>query len=148
MRRPPRAPDEPLFSRQWIAWSLLQGGFAFVLVAIIFVVALRRGMPEAEVRALTFFSLVVAIISLIFANRSFSPSLVTAIGRPNPALAWVLLTVTAVLSLSLVWPFAQRLFRFGPLHVDDLALTVGAGTVLLVLLEVVKPLWWRKRLRS
>jgi P-type Ca2+ transporter type 2C len=56
----------------------------------------------------------------------------------------VLLTVTAVLSLSLLWPFAQALFRFGPLHVDDLAVTIGAGAVLLVLLEVVKPLWWRK----
>jgi Ca2+-transporting ATPase len=144
MSRPPRHPDEPLFSRRWIAWSLLQGAFAFVLVAVIFVVALRRGMPEAEVRALTFFSLVVAIVSLIFVNRSFSGSLVMALRRPNSALAAVLLTVTAVLSLSLLWPFAQALFRFGPLHLDDLAVTIGAGAVLLVLLEVVKPLWWRK----
>jgi P-type Ca2+ transporter type 2C len=143
MSRPPRRPDEPLFSRRWIGWSLLQGAFAFVVVAIIFVVALKRGMPEAEVRALTFFSLVVAIVSLIFVNRSFSASLVTALRRPNPALAAVLLTVTGVLSLSLLWPFAQALFRFGPLHVDDLALTVGAGAVLLVLLEVIKPLWWK-----
>jgi Ca2+-transporting ATPase len=148
MRRPPRDPDEPLFSRRWIGWSLLQGAFAFVLVAVIFVVALRSGMPVAEVRALTFFSLVVAIVSLIFVNRSFSASLVTAVRRPNPALAWVLLTVTAILGVSLLWPFAQGLFRFGPLHVNDLAVTVGAGTLLLVLLEVVKPLWWRDRSRS
>ncbi len=144
MSRPPRRADEPLFSRRWIGWSLLQGAFAFVLVAVIFVVALRRGMPEAEVRALTFFSLVVAIVSLIFVNRSFSASLLTALRRPNSALLAVLLTVTAVLSLSLLWPFAQALFRFGPLHVDDLAVTIGAGAALLVLLEVVKPLWWRK----
>jgi Ca2+-transporting ATPase len=144
MSRPPRRADEPLFSRRWIGWSLLQGAFAFVLVAVIFVVALRRDMPEAEVRALTFFSLVVAIVSLIFVNRSFSASLLTALRRPNSALLAVLLTVTAVLSLSLLWPFAQALFRFGPLHVDDLAVTIGAGAALLVLLEVVKPLWWRK----
>ena len=147
MSRPPRRPDEPLFSRRWIAWSLLQGAFAFVLVAVIFVVALRRGMPEAEVRALTFFSLVVAIVSLIFVNRSFSASLVMALRRPNSALAAVLLTVAAVLSLSLLWPFAQALFRFGPLHLDDLVLTLGAGVLVLVFLELMKPLW-RKRLRS
>jgi Ca2+-transporting ATPase len=141
MSRPPRNPAEPLFSGRWIGWSLLQGFFAFVLVAIIFLVALRRGMPEAEVRALTFFTLVVAIVSLIFVNRSFSASLITALRRPNPALAAVLLTVTAILSLSLLWPFAQALFRFGPLHVDDLAVTIGAGAVLLLLLEVVKPVW-------
>ncbi len=148
MRRPPRSPSEPLFSRRWIGWSMLQGAFAFVLVAAIFVVALMRGMPEIEVRALTFFSLVVAIVSLIFVNRSFSASVVTAVRRPNPALAAVLLTVTAVLSLSLLWPFAQGLFRFGPLHVDDLAVTVGAGVLLLVVLEVVKPFWWQQNLRS
>ena len=145
MRRPPRHPSEPLFSRRWIGWSLLQGALAFVLVAIIFVVALSRGMPEVEARALTFFSLVVAIVSLIFVNRSFSASFVTALRRPNPALAYVLLIVIAVLGLSLLWPLVQGLFGFGQLHPDDLAVTVGAGIVLFVLLEAVKPLWWRGR---
>ena len=56
MRRPPRRPDEPLFSGAMIGWSLSQGAFAFLVVAVIFVVALERGMPEPEVRALTFFS--------------------------------------------------------------------------------------------
>jgi len=148
MRRPPRHPNEPLFPRRWIGWSLLQGAVAFVLVAVIFLVALERGMPEAEVRALTFFSLVVAIVALIFVNRSFGASLLAAFGRPNPALAAVIATVTAVLGLSLLWPFAQGLFRFGPLHLDDLAVTVGAGAVVLVLMEVVKPLWWQTRARS
>jgi Ca2+-transporting ATPase len=83
-------------------------------------VALKRGMPEAEV-ALTFFSLVVAIVALIFVNRSVGASLLAAFGRPNPALAAVIAAVTAVLGLSLLWPFAQGLFRFGPLHPDDLA---------------------------
>jgi Ca2+-transporting ATPase len=147
MRRPPRQPNEPLFPLRWIGWSLLQGAVAFVLVALIFLVALKRGMPEAEVRALTFFSLVVAIVALIFVNRSFSASLLATFGRPNPALAAVIGAVTAVLGLSLLWPVAQGLFRFGPLHLDDLAVTVGAGAVVLVLMEVVKPLWWRTRAR-
>jgi Ca2+-transporting ATPase len=146
MRRKPRVPDEPLVSLQLIGWSLLQGACAFALVAFIFIMALRRGMPEAEVRALTFFSLVLTIVSLIFVNRSFSASLVTALRRPNPALAWVLLMVVTVLGLTLLWPFAAGLFRFGPLHLDDLALTLGAGALVLVFLELLKPLW-RERLR-
>ena len=147
MRRPPRTPDQPLFSGPLIGWGLLQGAFAFVLVAAIFVVAFRRGMPEEEVRALTFFSLVTTIVSLIFVNRSFSASLVTALRRPNPALALVVLAVTAMLSVTLLWPFARGLFGFGPLHVDDLALTLGAGVLVLVVLEFLKPLW-RARLQS
>lgn len=45
----------------------------------------------------------------------------------------------AVLTLSLAWPFAQGLFQFGPLHLDDLALTVASGCLLLVDLEAAKP---------
>jgi Ca2+-transporting ATPase len=141
MRRPPRAPDQPLFSGPLIIWSLLQGAFAFALVAAIFIVAFRRGMPEEEVRALTFFSLVVTIVSLIFVNRSFSASLVTALRRPNSALALVLLAVATMLCLTLLWPLATGLFRFGPLHLDDLILTFGAGVLVLVFLEIMKFLW-------
>ena len=144
MRRPPRSPDEPLFSGGLLAWSILQGTLAFGLVAAIYIVALRRGMPEEEGRALTFFSLVLTIVSLIFVNRSFSASLVTALRRPNYALTWVLLGVAAMLGLTLLWPFASGLFRFGPLHLDDLALTVGAGVLVLLLLELLKPLWRRR----
>ena len=141
MRRKPRAPDEPLFSWPLIGWSILQGGLAFGLVGAIFVIALHRGMAEDEVRALTFFSLVLSIVSLILVNRSFSASLVAAFRRPNPALAWILLTVTVILSLSLLWPAASALFRFGPLHADDLALTLAAGVVVLIVLETLKHLW-------
>ena len=108
MRRQPRSPDEPLFSRHLIAWSVLQGAFAFALVAAIFVIGYRQGMPETEVRALAFFSLVMTIVGLIFVNRSFSASLITALRRPNPALVWVLVSVTTMLGLTLLWPFAQR----------------------------------------
>ena len=104
-------------------------------------------MPEAEARALTFFSLVLAIVSLIFVNRSFGASLLSALRRPNPALALVLLVVVTMLSLTLLWPFASDLFRFGPLHLDDLVLTIGAGALVLISLELLKPLW-REHLRS
>lgn len=147
MRRPPRDPNEPLFSWPLIGWSLLQGVFTFGLVAAIFFGGFARGMPENEVRALTFFSLVLMIVSLIFVNRSFSTSLITALRRPNPALALVLLAVTVALSLTLLWPYASALFRFGPLHFDDLALTLGTALVALVFLELLK-LLWRKDLRS
>jgi Ca2+-transporting ATPase len=141
MRRKPRAPDEPLFSWPLIGWSVLQGGLAFGLVAIIFVTALQRGMPEDEVRALAFFSLVLSIVSLILVNRSFSTSLITAFRRPNPALAWILLAVTAILASSLLWPAVSALFRFGPLHADDLTLTLAAGVIVLIVLETLKHLW-------
>jgi Ca2+-transporting ATPase len=146
MDRPPRPPSEPLFSWPLIGWSLLQGGLALLAVAGIFLLGLRNGLPEDQARALAFFSLVLSLVSLILVNRSFSASLITALRRPNPALFWIVLVVAAVLALSLAVPALSALFRFGPLHPDDLALSLAAGAVVLVLLEILKPLW-RTRLR-
>ena len=141
MRRPPRAPSESLLSSRLILWGVVQGALAFALVASIYVLANFRGMPEDEARALAFFSLVTSILALIFANRSFGTSLAQALRRPNRALKLVLVAVTAILGLTLLWPVAAHLFRFGPLHADDLSVTVGAGVVLLIALERLKPLW-------
>jgi Ca2+-transporting ATPase len=146
MQRPPRALDAPLFSWSLIGWSVLQGAFAFGLVALIFVFGLHRGMPQDEARALGFFSLVLSIISLILVNRSFSASLISAFRRPNPALAWILLAVSAILGLTLLWPTAASLFQFGPLHGDDLLVVLVAGGAVLLFLEALKSIW-RARLR-
>jgi Ca2+-transporting ATPase len=143
MRRAPRDPNEPLFSARMIGWSVVQGVVALAVVAGIFIGAFERGMPEQELRALAFFSLVLLIVSLIFVNRSFSASLVTAFRRPNPSLLAILLGVSAMLSLTLTWPFARELFRFGALHPDDLAFTLGASLAVLVFLEALKSQWRR-----
>jgi len=141
MRRPPRAPDEPLFSTRLILWAVVQGLLAFALVAAIYVIAYRRGMPANEARALAFFSLVTAVVALIFVNRSFSASINAVLLSPNLALKYVLSGVVGILALTLAWPVASNLFRFGPLHANDLALTLGAGFLVLLLLELIKPLW-------
>ena len=115
-------------------------------VAAIFLFALGNGLSENEARALAFFSLVSVIVSLILVNRSFSASLVVALRRPNPALGWILLAVAAMIAASLLVPSLRELFRFDWLHWDDLALALGAGVVVFILLELMKPLW-RKYLR-
>ena len=147
MQRPPRDPAAPLFSASLLGWSVLQGGVVFALTAGLYLVALGGGMPEAEVRSLTFFALVLCIIGLIFVNRSFSASIATAIRRRNAALRWVMLAVAVMLGATLLLPFAQRLFRFGPLHAGDLAVTVAAGVATILILERLKP-HWRKRLMT
>jgi Ca2+-transporting ATPase len=117
---------------------LLVVGLALVLTGAVMVTANAYGMPENEVRALTFFSLVFVILSLIFVNRSFSTSLVEAFTRPNRTLAVIVAFVVAVLTVSLAWRAAADLFRFGPLHADDLAVTIAAALISLVLLELSK----------
>ena len=83
---------------------------------------------------------------MILINRSFSASAWTAVCRPNPTLLWVLMVVAAILTLTLAWPFAAGLFRFGPLHLDDLALTAAVGVVVFACLDVLKLVLRPKRL--
>ena len=105
-------------------------------------------MPVDEIRALTFFALTLVIVGLILINRSFSASVWSAIRRPNPTLLWILLVISAILASTLLWPPAAQLFRFGPLHSDDLALTVAAGVVVFAGLDLLKLLWRRKLLEA
>jgi Ca2+-transporting ATPase len=141
MRRPPRSPTEPLVSLRLIAWGALQGALLFAMAGGMFVFALRKGMPDDEVRALTFVALVLGIFSLILVNRSFSPSLRLALIRPNVALVSILLGVCVILGLCLAMPPLRDLLRFGRLHLDDLALTMASALLILVVLELLKPLW-------
>jgi Ca2+-transporting ATPase len=144
MARPPRDPKSPLFSVGLAGWSIVQGVLVLLLVAAIYIVALRSGFPESELRALTFVSLVFTNIGLIFINRSFSASLWTAMRRPNLALWWAVGATLALIALTISWTPAERLFHFGPLHPDDLAICAGAGIATLLLLEVLKPIWQRR----
>jgi len=49
--------------------------------------------------------------------------------------------VSIFIALSLAGPSAMDVFRFGPLHADDLGLTLAIGVGALVLLELSKRFW-------
>jgi Ca2+-transporting ATPase len=141
MNRPPRDPQEPLFDGPLIAWSVIQGGLALAVVVAVYLHAQASGMPDDGVRALTFITLVLSLIALIFVDRSFSSSLVEAFTRGNRALTAVLLTVFTVMALSLFWPPVAALFRFGSLSWTDMALAGAAAASLLFILEAIKAVW-------
>ena len=115
MDRPPRPVAEPLFSTPTIIWSLLQGALVLGVVTTILFMAPGYGFDTDQVRALTFHSLVLCVVALIFVDRSVSSSIVTAIVRPNRALAYVLPVVTVLLAVTIFWSPARDLFGFGAL---------------------------------
>jgi Ca2+-transporting ATPase len=141
MKRPPRPATSQLLSPALALWALLQGGLALGALAAVLLAGAARGMPEDELRALLFTSLVLINVGLILINRSFSASPWQAIARPNRFL-WALVSfVAVVLAVALSWPPAMALFRFGPLHLDDLAVSLAAGVGVLLVMEALKPLW-------
>lgn len=147
MQRPPRAADSRLLSRPMMVFSLLQGGLALAALAIVLWVGIVRDMPTDELRALMFTSLVLINVGLIVVNRSFSSSLSVALRRPNLFLWFLLSLVATVLTVALSWPPAMDLFQFGPLHADDLGVSLIVTVGLILCLESVKP-WWRRSLQG
>jgi P-type Ca2+ transporter type 2C len=143
MRRAPRDPKSPLLLPRRIVWALLQGLIALAILAGVLISAARMGMPESDLRALVFTSLVLINMGLILVNRSFESSLVRAILQPNRFL-WILLgSVSVLLATAVFWPPAQALFHFGRLHWDDLAACGGIAVISLIALEALKSKWFR-----
>ena len=138
MKRPPRRPDEPLFGGWNLALSLLQGGGVLLLSIAVFGISLYRGLGEGEARALTFVTLVVGNLALIFANRSWERTILASLRMPNRSL-WIITGAAALcLALVLYVPLLQNLFQFAPLSARELLLAVTIGCASIAWFELFK----------
>jgi len=138
MTRPPRRPDAPLFGTRTVGISVLQGLSVLVILLGVYFFALKRGQSEEDARALTFTTLIVANLGLIFVNRSWSRTVLATLRSPNAALWWVTGGALLLLGLALYVPFLQQLFRFSLLHPSDVALSIAAGVGSIIWFEALK----------
>ena len=145
MARPPRDARKPLFDAKLLGWSSLQGlGILLILLAI-FGVSLRRGQGEADARALTFTTLVIANLALILTNRSWEDTILRTWRSGNRALWWVMGGGLVFLGGVLFNPSMRELFHFSRLHWNDLALCLAAGGLSVVWFEVLKAVRRKQR---
>jgi Ca2+-transporting ATPase len=138
MRRPPRNPEEPLFSRRMVSIGLLQGAGVLAVVFAVFAIALARSQGSEDARTLAFTTLIVANLSLILTNRSWSRTIVQSLRSPNTALVWVAGGAVCLLVLTLSVPALRDLFRFSRLHGNDLLTCLAAGTFSILWFEAFK----------
>lgn len=143
MQRPPRNPNTPLLLPKRIWWAVFQGLIALAILATILIVGSKAGMAEPDLRALIFTTLVLINMGLILVNRSFKSSLIRAFMQPNHSLGYMFIVVILFLLIALFWPPAESIFRFGQLHLNDLALSVVISLACLVTLEILKSQWFR-----
>jgi magnesium-transporting ATPase (P-type) len=145
MNRPPRSPTAPLFGRRILGLGLLQGASVLLLVLAVYLSALWGWLTMSDAIALSFTTLVVANLGLIFANRSWTRTIWSTLRTPNAALWWVIGGTIFFLGLALYVPFLRDLFHFSTLHPDDLALCLAAGSVSILWFEslkLFKQKWW------
>ncbi len=105
MSRPPRNPTLQLFGGRLLGLGLLQGASALLIVLAIYLSALWGWLNVSDATALSFTTLVVANLGLIFANRSWTRTIWSTLRTPNAALWWV---IVAAQRSSSAWPFTSR----------------------------------------
>lgn len=138
MRRPPRSARERLLGPALIGRSIVQGVVALLVVGVVLFVFSRGAPDPVELRSTVFIALVAAVLSLVLVNRSFSASLTSALRRPNPALAAVVLLVALMFLLAELVPAFGGLFGFVALDLVRTVVALGAGVLVLLLLEGLK----------
>ena len=139
MRRPPRRPDEAILSRARIMTILGQGlaigtisilGFAYCLYVM--------DLDLELARTLTFMTLIGAQLAHAFNCRNERLSLFSIGILSNPAL---LLAVAASASLQtalVLMPWSRELFKLAPFDLKHWLLALGAGILMLAVMEMWK----------
>jgi P-type Ca2+ transporter type 2C len=128
MRRRPRRPDEPLFSRAMLGRGLWLGCAVLALCAAVYGTTLQLRSAD-EARALAFLTLVAANLTLIFVSRSRSESLARILAKPNRVYWWIVALASSILALAIGLPALAEVFRFAAPPLPAIA----AGAVIAVI---------------
>jgi len=97
---------------------------------------------------LTFTTLVIANLGLIFTNRSWSKTVVSTLRNKNNAL-WIVTAGTILfLGLILLVPFLQSLFMFSQINSMDVLICIIAGALSVVWFEILKLVTQQRRKRQ
>ena len=140
MRRKPRAANARLFSRRMVAVGVAQG--VGMLVGCLTTFLWWFGSVGVDqLRALTFVTLVAAVLTLIIVNRSWTESALEMLRERNMPFFIVTLGSTVMLALALGVPMMSDLFSFAAFPVEFLVPAVGCGISSVVWFE-----WFKKSL--
>ncbi len=148
MNRPPRTENEPLFDRNTVIHSVLQGGCILVMSLFAYVAVTRVSSVADEARAACFIALVMGNFGLILSNRCLQKNFIAALRRPNAALWWVLGGTGLALVLCLTVPFLKTMFKFGSLHTQDLVVAFGSGCLAIIISELIKLFFHRNSAKT
>jgi P-type Ca2+ transporter type 2C len=148
MRRPPRAVGERMINRRIVFLSLVQGMFLLLGSGGVFLWAIFTGLPEGEVRALSFATILLGNLLLMLSNRSLTASLAELLLRRGNNQVYVIFGLGLLLMalLFIVGPVREA-FRLELLSLDQWLLVIGSASLSVIWLESYKAIS-RWRLRS
>ncbi|MGA2090098.1 MAG: cation-translocating P-type ATPase [Endomicrobiales bacterium] len=140
MNRTPRDLAHPLFGRNMVCYSMLQGLGLLVIIASIFFFSIHS-VGESGARALTFTTMIFANVGLILINRSGTQNIFATLASRNNAFWWVLSGSLFFLGLVLSIPTLRGIFKFAPVTPAGLLLCVAGGVASMVWAELLKRIY-------
>ncbi len=136
MKRPPRNPNEPLFSRNMWLPSILQGSSILIALLGVYLISLYRNQGEADARTLVFSTLIVSNIVLIFASRGSRSSLLRNLKtKRNSIINAIAVGSVILLACALYFPSLRQTFHFSILHIPDIAICLAVGTLSVIWID-------------
>ena len=151
MRRPPRSPEEPVFTNfvifRTVLAAILMAAGAIGLFQYEYTRELALGLPPeqamAEAQTMAVTTVIMFQIFYMQSCRSLKGSIFQVGFFSNPT---VFIGVAAVLGLQSAFvflPLLNRIFGSAPLALTDLGFTALVGAAILPIIGVEK--WWRNR---
>jgi Ca2+-transporting ATPase len=145
MQRPPRSPSAPLFGAGTLLLGLTQGLSVLAGVLAVYLMGWLGGLSAGETTALSFVTLTLSNLGLIFVNRSWTRSLFSTLRVPNPALWAVCGGTLFFLALVLFTPGLRELFHFSATTPARYLICVLATVLSLAWFEGLKRVWrWKQ----
>ncbi len=143
MRRPPRAPDEPILSG-FLIWRVVFVSVVFLGALFgMFELALAQGANLEVARTVVVNTLVALEIFYLFNVRFLQGSSLTLRGvMGTPAVLNAVGAVTALQFIFTYVPFVAGFFEVKPLTLVQGMQVIGAGVAVFLILEIEKRIWW------
>ena len=105
---------------------------------ILYLFSYYTGHTEGQIRAMSFITLIVANISVIMSNRSWTRNIFELMTIGNKAAVWVIGGAILFMILIMNIPFFLQLFQFGKPGIADSVLAVAAGLLTITWFEIYK----------
>jgi Ca2+-transporting ATPase len=140
MGRPPRDPKKRLFDARLLGTGLALGAVLLASALAAYGWALRSGLPEAEVRAVTFTAMVVGNLALLCSARSGGKTVARSFGDRNPALWWIVGGSLSTLAAVLFVPAIASTFQFEAPGLSGIVAAVVCGVLGVLCYDVFKVL--------
>jgi P-type Ca2+ transporter type 2C len=138
MNRPPRNVNEPFFGAKKILLSCTQGVGILIIVFSVYLLGLKYGYSEREVRALSFTTLIASNIAVILSNRSWTRNIFQILATTNKTVKWVAGGAAFFLGLILNIPFLLNLFQFDKISFNETVICIVVGFLSIAWFEIYK----------